>query len=158
MKSILCFLVLWAGLLLSAAEDQRPAFDKSGHRGTLWTQVNPWFPVNRSRTFNPLGGPNYARKIYPGVNDNYNREAWKQAIQETQKYGMTGWQFELVASAPGFANVLKTVLKAAEELNSGFKLSVMLGMYGGKTYADKKKMLFRQFRMFEKEWKIRISN
>ena len=153
MKNILYFLLLSASLILSAAEDQRPAFDKSGHRGTLWTQVNPWFPVNRSRTFNPLGGPNYARKVYPGVNDNYNWEAWKQAIQETQKYGMTGWQFELVASAPGFANVLKTVLKAAEELNSGFKISIMLGLYGGKTYADKKKMLFRQFRMFEKEWK-----
>ncbi|MBQ9771882.1 MAG: hypothetical protein IJW23_08675, partial [Lentisphaeria bacterium] len=153
MKKFLFLFILLSFCSAFAAKDMRPAFDKSNYRGTLWTQVNPWFPANKSRTLNPLGGPNYARKIYPGINEVYNKEAWKEAIRESQQYGMTGWQFELNTGAPGFASQFKIILQGAKELGTDFKLAVFLGIFGSKDFKSRKDALIKQFDIFAKEWK-----
>ena len=153
MKKYLLLLFVLGICQVFAAKDMRPAFDKSGYKGTLWTQVNPWFPVNKARTLNPLGGPNYAAKVYHGINDQYDKEAWKEAIKECQKYGMTGWQFELNASAPGFAYHLKNILQGAKEIDTGFKLAVFIGHFGGGDFETRKNRLIKQFDILSKEWK-----
>lgn len=153
MKKYLLLLLFLCSCQIFAAKDMRPAFDKSGYKGTLWTQVNPWFPANKSRTLNPLGGPNYANKIYPGINDQFNIEAWKEAIKECQKYGMTGWQFELNAAAPGFAYQFKSIMQGAKELGTDFKLAVFIGHFGSGDFNARKNRLIKQFDIFHKEWK-----
>ncbi len=150
MKFLSLTIILSLIAILTAAEDHRPAFDKSPYKGTLWTQVNPWWPPNKPRQFYPLGGPNYARKIYPGNPVSY----WKEAMEETRKRGMTGWQFELVASAPGYGyNFKSEILKAAEELGEDFKLMPFVGLFRQGDVELAIKQLNAQFDIFAKEWK-----
>ena len=106
---LFCVLIL-AAPLMATPIDHRPAFDKSVYQGTLWTQVNPWWVPNKPRQDYTFGGPNYARKVYPDAPVEY----WREAMRETQRYGMTGWQFELVASTPGYGYTFLEVIKAAE--------------------------------------------
>lgn len=152
MKYFFAFMLFLTTISLPAAADYRPAFDKSGYRGTLWAQVNPWWVTNKPRQLYPQGGPNYARKIYPDNPVGY----WKEAMHETQKYGMTGWQVELVARTPGFGYTFKNeILKAAEELGNDFKLAVFLGLFRSRDMEMEKAIgqLFAQFDIFAKEWR-----
>ncbi|MBS1372020.1 MAG: hypothetical protein HPZ91_18900 [Lentisphaeria bacterium] len=139
--------LLWP-VAAPALEDLRPAFDKSPYRNTLWTQVNAWWKPNKQRQFDRCG-PNYARKVYPDDPVAY----WKEAIRETQRYGMTGWQFELTVATPNFGHTFLEVLQAAKELDTDFKLALFLGMYRTGTLEEEIGKLFRQFDMFAAEWK-----
>ncbi len=147
----LAVLLLAGQSLHAVGPDRRPKFDKSSYRGTLWTQVNPWWHPNKPRTGCPLGGPNYARKVYPDDPVAY----WREAMAECKAKGMTGWQFELPVSAPGYGVTLKEAIKAAEELGD-FKLALFLGVFRGavgNSVEGAIKALFTQFDMFADEYR-----
>ena len=72
----------------AAAPDYRPKFDKSPYKGTVWTQVNPWWFPAKERV-DDSGGPNYARKKH------YAAEQWGSAAADSYKYGRLNWQVEL---------------------------------------------------------------
>ena len=160
MRTFFTILLFLISVLGNAAENLRPAFDKSAYRGTLWATVNPWFPPNKPRrgvpeagteyNSNPQGGPNYARKVYPDE----PVACWKEAMRECQAKGMTGWQFELTVHAPGFAVQLKQAVEAAESLGN-FKLVPFLGLYRGPCGPAEQaaELLITQFEWFEEEFK-----
>ena len=54
---------LFSAAIILSAQDYRPKFDKSGAKGYITTQANPWFPFAKERIHN-LGGPNYAMKDF----------------------------------------------------------------------------------------------
>ncbi len=161
-KTILALLLLGISIGAIAEEtpkDLRPKFDKRAYCGTLWTHVNPWWKPNKPRTGCPLGGPNYARKLYPQNNAlGYRANSvgyWKEAMRECQAKGMTGWQFELVVHTPGYADTLKEAVQAAEELGD-FKLQIFVDLIrdacGGSVEGAIQK-LFEQFDLIAEEYK-----
>ena len=126
--------------------DYRPKFDKSAYIRTAWTQVNPWWPPNKARR-DDSGGANYAYKIY---SDN-PIEYWGEAIQECVKYGLTGWQLELLTRGNGNAHEIKTILAAAKRINSSFTFSIFLTSTEPKK--DIVKDTIKQLKILEKELK-----
>ena len=81
MKKTFIFLLLTTCIAsFSAAPDHRPKFDKTPYKGTVWTQVNPWWFPAKARV-DDSGGPNYARKKH------LSAEQWGSAAADSYKYG-----------------------------------------------------------------------
>lgn len=84
-KIFLCGMAgLTAMCVVSAygAPDYRPKFDKTPYKGTLWTQVNPWWPPSKQRA-DDSGGANYAWRQYKYTPAN----EWGEAQKDTYRYG-----------------------------------------------------------------------
>ncbi|MBR2440173.1 MAG: hypothetical protein IKB25_08275 [Lentisphaeria bacterium] len=117
--------LLVAGMVFSAivslsaqTKDFRPKFDKSGMKGYVTTQANPWFPFNKPR-IHALGGPNYARKEFLGGN------VWGQGLQIMQNYGFDVVYIEINDGL--WYKTLVGVLKQAKDMN----LKIKIGMFAG---------------------------
>ena len=76
------FFTLAAVSLFAQAKDFRPKFDKSGVKGAITTQANPWFPFAKER-IHALGGPNYAMKDY-----SKSSKVWMDGFRELEKLGV----------------------------------------------------------------------
>ena len=150
MKKIIVFLFLVACIAsFAAAPDYRPKFDKTPYKGTVWTQVNPWWFPAKARV-DDSGGPNYARKIH------LSAEQWGSAAADSYKYGRLNWQVELHVPAPGFANLMKEMMKQAQKFNVDAKFSIFLVYYGGKGPRNLQKEIdatVRQLDMLKEEFK-----
>lgn len=109
----------------AAAPDYRPAFDKTSYKGTVWTQVNPWWLPSKQRV-DDSGGPNYARMKHP------KEKQWEAPWADSYRYGKVNWQVELHVSAPGFANGMKHMMQQAKSSGLDVKFSVFLVYYGRK--------------------------
>ena len=149
MKNILIFIlfaVCCSGF--SSAPDYRPKFDKSPYKGTVWTQVNPWWFPAKGRV-DDSGGPNYARKKH------YAAEQWGSAAADSYKYGRLNWQVELHVPAPGFANLMKEMMKQAQKLKVDTKFSIFLVYYakGPKNLQKEIDATVRQLDMLKEEFK-----
>ena len=110
----------------AALEDTRPPFDKSAYRGTAWSQANPWWLPNRSRTY-AGGGPDFAWHKYSddGV------EMWRQVALRCKPYGLTGLQGEVLAPS-GYENIWRNMLLGFEKAGNGFMLEPFItGAKGG---------------------------
>ena len=112
--------LLVAGMVFSAivslsaqTKDFRPKFDKSGMKGYVTTQANPWFPFNKPR-IHALGGPNYARKEFLGGN------VWGQGLQIMQNYGFDVVYIEINDGL--WYKTLVGVLKQAKDMNLKIKI------------------------------------
>ncbi len=136
----------FGALSLAAAPDHRPPLDKSAYRGTVWSQVNPWWVPNKMRT-NDKGGPNYARKIYTLDN------IWGEAMTETAPLGLTGWQFELHVPAPGFAATFKVALDGALKYAPEVKMAIFLVYYGTPDLAEDTRKTIAQLELLRDELK-----
>ena len=146
--SVLIGLSMMPLLLTGTPPDHRPPFDKSAYKNTLWTQVNPWWLPNKKRQFDQAG-PNYAAKRYPES----NYDAWKTAMAESRKYGMTGWQVELVLQTPSYGNIFNQIVRGAEEQGAGFKIALMLSMHSCKGVEEDLKLLFKQMDVISDVWR-----
>ena len=130
----------------AAAPDYRPAFDKTSYKGTVWTQVNPWWFPSKQRV-DDSGGPNYARMKHPG------EKQWGSAMTDSYHYGKVNWQVELHVSAPGFANGMKHMMQQAKSSGLDVKFSVFLVYYGRKDLNKEIEKTIAQFNLLEKELK-----
>lgn len=130
----------------AAAPDYRPAFDKTSYKGTVWTQVNPWWIPSKQRV-DDSGGPNYARMKHPG------EKQWGSAMTDSYHYGKVNWQVELHVSAPGFANGMKHMMQQAKSSGLDVKFSVFLVYYGRKDLNKEIEKTIAQFNLLEKELK-----
>ncbi len=107
------------------ANDQRPAFDKSAYKNTMWTQANPWFPPNMDRVFR-AGGPDYAMKRYPAN----AVDMWAEVAKVAKSYGLTGIQMEVMIHVPPDTGTLKNMLEGFKRAGNDFKLAFMISPWG----------------------------
>ena len=107
--------------LTIGTSDFRPPLDKSGYEKTAWTQVNPWFPLDKAR-IHAYGGPNYARKKYTGKN------VWGQGMLTCEQYGLTGWQVETM-EPQGYEATIKEMLKQAAAVGTSIKIQPFLNCF-----------------------------
>lgn len=133
------------GTLCAAAPDYRPKFDKTPYKGTIWTQVNPWWHPSKQR-MDDSGGPNYARM-------NHTSKQWGSSMTDSYRYGKLNWQVELHAPAPGFANGMKDMMKQAKEFGVDTKFSIFLVYYGKKDLQKEIEKTILQLDMLKDEFK-----
>ena len=144
------FLAVAASAILTEASagapDYRPAFDKTPYRGTVWTQVNPWWGPSKERV-DDSGGPNYARMKHPDA------KRWGSAMKDSYHYGKINWQAELHVSAPAYANTMKGMMRQAKEFDVDVKFSLFLLYYGKKDLKKEIEKTIRQLDMLKEELK-----
>ena len=129
--------LLFSSILLNAqVKDLRPKFDKSGSKGFVTTQVNPWFTFAKPK-IHALGGPNYAMKDYVGKN------LWAQGLKVMEDYGFDVAYIEI--NDGGWYHTYVAMLKQAKEMN----LKIKLGMFVGHSHKDPNVVLSRLL----KNWK-----
>ncbi|MBR2440176.1 MAG: hypothetical protein IKB25_08290 [Lentisphaeria bacterium] len=121
MLSISAFALLGFSAELSAAvKDMRPKFDKSGAKGNVTSQANPWFPFNKER-IHALGGPNYAHKAFVGKN------IWGQGLKLMDEYGFDALYVEI--NDGGWYHTYVRMLKEAKEEGAKIKLGMFVGTW-----------------------------
>ena len=103
-----------------AAKDYRPKFDKSGAKGYVTSQANPWFPFNKER-LHALGGPNYAHKEFTGKN------IWGQGLKLMDQYGFDALFVEI--NDGGWYHTYVRMLKEAKEEKAQIKLGMFVGTW-----------------------------
>jgi len=132
-----------------AGENTRPPFDKSAYKKTVWSQANPWFLPNRSRT-HASGGPDFAWHQYP-------RDAvatWKKTAEVCKPYGLTGIQMEILINKQGigYLPVWRQALEGFKQADNGFQASFMLTIHK-LTKEELSKQLIKLFDDFSPLWK-----
>ena len=130
--------------LTAQTKDFRPKFDKSGMKGNITTQANPWFPFNKPR-IHALGGPNYAAKEFIGNN------VWGQGLEVMQNYGFDVVYIEINDGA--WYHTLVAALKQAKEMNLKIKLGMFVGIYNHKNPDKTAEKLIKVWRNFKDDIK-----
>ncbi len=138
--------VFLGGSVFGASPDFRPAFDKTAYRGTIWTQVNPWWHPGKQRV-DDSGGPNYAFKEHRPY------EEWGSAFADLCKDGTVNLQIELHVPAPGYANGMKIMMKQAKEKKVDAKFAIFLVYYGKKNVEADIQKTIAQLDMLKEELK-----
>ena len=115
------FFMLFATTLHGAKKiPPRPKFNKEPYKKTVWSQANPWFPPNLSRTHNSrVAGPDYS---WWNLSKD-PRIMWKQVAEKIKPYGLTGLQLEVYVfddGRPGFLNVFKTMADGFKDAGNKF--------------------------------------
>lgn len=98
---------------------RRPAFDKSPYAKTVWSQANPWFPPNLSRTHHTPGGPDSSWWTLSSD----ARIMWRQVAEKMAPYGLTGLQMEITMlddGRLGWAEVFRSMLEGFEDARVEF--------------------------------------
>lgn len=121
----MAMLIAMSALPALCAPDYRPAFDKTAYKGTVWTQVNPWWYPSKQR-IDDSGGPNYARMKHP------KEMEWGSAQKDSYSYGKINWQVELNVPNTGFAHQFKQMIKQSKTAGIDIKYGIFL------TYSLKK--------------------
>lgn len=141
MKIILTMMLLSLLIPMSNADignqapDYRPPFDKSAYKGTVWTEANPWFLPNRSRTHG-WGGPDFAWKKF----SDDPVTMWKEVAEVCKPYGITGIQLEhLVPDRMIIGDVLEGFKRAGNDFK--LELFVTVTPYGNANVASEVKRL-----------------
>ncbi|MBR2440174.1 MAG: LamG domain-containing protein [Lentisphaeria bacterium] len=112
---------LFSAAIILSAQDYRPKFDKSGAKGYITTQANPWFPFAKERIHN-LGGPNYAMKDFF-----HTKNSWVEGFKELEKLGLDVIYLEINDGA--WYKTYMKLLQAAKDAGLKIKLGMFVGVY-----------------------------
>lgn len=143
--NLICFIfIMIYSLYAEDINDFRPPLDKKGYERTVWSQVNPWFPMNKAR-IHSYGGPNFSHKLFRGP------DIWGQGMKVCDQYGLNGWQVE-INEPNGWINTYRKMLEEAEKVHAKQKLGMFFGFYS-KTPEDSLKAVTRILGTIRKELK-----
>ena len=143
LKLSVCVVLLCCVLLNAQQKDYRPKFDKSGMKGNITTQVNPWFGFNKIK-IHGLGGPNYAMKDFTGKN------IWAQGFKQMEEYGFDVGYLEINDGA--WYHTLVAILKQAKEMNLKIKFGMFVGTWNKDPNATAAKLI-KNWRNFKDDIK-----